>query len=78
MSWNFFNEINFFFINFFFIFYRKDSIVTEKINYDLLKKATEIQEGVRLCPELLGHCNISKTKDNIPLAIQKHLSNGCN
>lgn len=54
--------------------YKQDSVVTEKINYDLLKKASEIQEGLRLCPELLGNGNNSKTTDNIPPAIQKHLS----
>lgn len=54
--------------------YKKDSIVTEKINYDLLKTAKEIQEGLRSCPELLGHCIQSKTADNIPPAIMKHLS----
>lgn len=57
--------------------YRKDSIVTERINYDLLKKAKEIQEGTRSCEELLGHCTQSKTKDDIPSAIQKHLSGKC-
>lgn len=59
-----------------FISNRKDSIVTEQINYDLLKKAKDIQEGILPCPELLGHGNNSKTKDNIPPAIQKHLG-GC-
>lgn len=34
--------------------FRNDSIVSETINYDLLVKAKEIQEGKRLCPELLG------------------------
>uniref|UniRef100_A0A0K8TTX2 Glutamate--cysteine ligase n=1 Tax=Tabanus bromius TaxID=304241 RepID=A0A0K8TTX2_TABBR len=59
--------------------YKQDSVVSEQINYDLLKKAREIQEGFRACPELLGQGNNSKTKDNIPLAIQKHLTiNGCN
>lgn len=59
--------------------YKKDSIVTERINYDLLKKAKDIQEGRLNCPELLGQGNNSKTKDNIPPAIVKHLTlNGCN
>lgn len=54
--------------------YKHDSIVTDQINYDLLKKAKEIQEGLIDCPELLGHGIHSKTTDNIPSAIQKHLS----
>lgn len=54
--------------------HRKDSIVTERINYDLLTKAREIQEGKRPCPELLGRSSQTKTKDNIPSAIQKHLT----
>lgn len=53
---------------------RKDSIVTERINYDLLKKAKGIQEGTIAAPELLGHSNKTKTKDNIPKAIRKHLT----
>lgn len=57
--------------------YKQDSIITEKINYDLLTKAKLIQEGKMSCPELLGHCNQSKTKDNIPKALQKHLSKKC-
>lgn len=58
--------------------YKKDSVVSERINYDILKKAKEIQEGVRQCPELLGHAINTKTKDNIPTALQKQLScKGC-
>lgn len=38
---------------------RKDSVVTEKINFDLLKKAKLIQEGLQPCNELLG-CFIKK------------------
>lgn len=60
--------------------YQQDSIVTDKINYDLLQKAKKIQDGTLLVPELLGQGNNSKTKDNIPSALQKHLLNGdlCN
>lgn len=54
--------------------FRKDSIVTERINYDLLKKAKGIQEGTIAAPELLGHGNKTKTTDNIPSAIRKHLT----
>ncbi|XP_059614082.1 glutamate--cysteine ligase [Phlebotomus argentipes] len=59
--------------------YKKDSIVSDRINYDLLKVCKEIQDGERQCPELLGQGNNSKTKDNIPPAIQKHLTiaNAC-
>lgn len=31
-----------------------DSIVTDRINYDLLKKIKEIQEGTLICTELHG------------------------
>ncbi|XP_055696145.1 glutamate--cysteine ligase [Lutzomyia longipalpis] len=59
--------------------YKKDSVVSERINYDLLKMCKEIQDDERQCPELLGQGNNSKTKDNIPQAIQKHLTiaNAC-
>lgn len=60
-----------------FLNYRKDSVVTERINYDLLKKAKEIQDGIRPCEELLGRCTVSKTKDSIPTAIEKHLGKKC-
>jgi len=53
--------------------YKKDSIVTERINYDLLKKAKDIQEGIIACPELLGTSNNTRTTDSIPAAIEKHL-----
>lgn len=51
---------------------RKDSVVSERINYDLLKKIQAIQDGDLQPTELLGHSNKSKTKDNIPTAIIKH------
>lgn len=53
---------------------RKDSVVSERINYDLLTKARLIQEGTLPSPELLGRSNKTKTSDNIPTAIQKHLT----
>ncbi|XAO27737.1 hypothetical protein I312_106598 [Cryptococcus bacillisporus CA1280] len=34
--------------------YKKDSIVNDEINYDLVKAVDEIERGVRLAPELLG------------------------
>lgn len=57
--------------------YKRDSIVTEKINFDLLKKARDIQEGLVQCPQLLGTHTNSKTTETIPPAIQKHLSSTC-
>ncbi|KAM7348926.1 glutamate--cysteine ligase isoform 2-T12 [Cochliomyia hominivorax] len=57
--------------------YKKDSIVTDRINYDMLKKIQDIQNGKLIEPSLLGQeGNHTKTKDFIPPAIQKHL-NGC-
>ncbi|CRK99012.1 CLUMA_CG011962, isoform A [Clunio marinus] len=65
--------------------YQNDSIVTEKINYDLLKKAKKIQEGLLPCNELIGCFMNSKTAEEIPPAIAKqhqtpvtsnHLTNG--
>lgn len=57
--------------------YKHDSIVSERICYDLLKKAKDIQDGIRPCPELLGANVGSKTADNIPPAIEKHLTKHC-
>ncbi|XP_053595167.1 glutamate--cysteine ligase isoform X2 [Microplitis demolitor] len=49
--------------------YKKDSVVNEAINYDILKSAYEIQKGVKSCPELLGFCTTSRTTETIPAAI---------
>lgn len=57
--------------------YKQDSVVSERICYDLLKKAKDIQDGIRPCPELLGTNINSKTADNIPPAIEKHLTKRC-
>lgn len=57
--------------------YKQDSVVSEKICYDLLKKAKDIQEWIRPSPELLGTNINSKTADNIPPAIEKHLTKKC-
>ncbi|XP_055614038.1 glutamate--cysteine ligase-like, partial [Uranotaenia lowii] len=54
--------------------YKQDSVVSEGICYDLLKNARDIQDGIRPCPELLGNNINSKTTDNIPPAIEKHLT----
>lgn len=34
--------------------YKKYIVVSDQINYDILKKAEEIQDGTRKCSELLG------------------------
>ncbi|KAI5611561.1 glutamate--cysteine ligase catalytic subunit, partial [Silurus asotus] len=34
--------------------YKKDSVITDKINYDLLRKCDRIAKGEEQCPELLG------------------------
>lgn len=57
--------------------YKHDSVVSDRICYDLLKKAKDIQDGIRPCPELLGANVGSKTADNIPPAIEKHLTKHC-
>lgn len=59
-----------------FIFFRQDSVVSDQINYDLLKKVQKIQEGTLMEPSLFGQGNHSKTKDFIPPAIVKQW-NGC-
>lgn len=51
--------------------YRQDSKVTEKINYDLMCTVKGIQSGEISCPDLLGNCVISKTKENIPTVLIK-------
>ncbi|CAG4963101.1 unnamed protein product [Parnassius apollo] len=57
--------------------YKKDSIVTEKINYDLLKTAHGIQTGKIPAPTLLGSSNVSKTNEDIPKAFSKMMSKDC-
>ncbi|KAJ9594296.1 hypothetical protein L9F63_014301, partial [Diploptera punctata] len=51
--------------------YRHDSVISEKINYDLLKQIHRIQAGEVPCPELLGAGIESKTQESIPAAVQK-------
>lgn len=46
-------------------------MITQRINYDLLKKVHSIQTGESSCPELLGPCTISKTTETIPAAVAK-------
>ncbi|XP_058825753.1 glutamate--cysteine ligase [Topomyia yanbarensis] len=57
--------------------YKHDSVVSEHICYDLLRKAKDIQDGIIPCPELLGTNINSKTTDQIPAAIAKHLTKKC-
>lgn len=52
------------------LFCRHDSVLTENINYDLLKTMDDIQKGIQSCPELLGKSTMSKTKENIPTALK--------
>ncbi|KAG8329789.1 hypothetical protein J6590_078928, partial [Homalodisca vitripennis] len=51
--------------------YKHDSVVSDSINYDLLKTAVDIQKGKIRCSELLGQSNISKTQESIPSAMKK-------
>ncbi|XP_011496435.1 PREDICTED: glutamate--cysteine ligase catalytic subunit [Ceratosolen solmsi marchali] len=51
--------------------YRRDSIISQKINYDLLKKIHDIETNKVSCPELLGPCTISKTSETVPVAMTK-------
>lgn len=57
--------------------YKKDSVVSEKINYDLLKTAHSIQMGTFPAPTLLGSSTVSKTNEDIPKAFSKMLSKDC-
>ncbi|XP_069742095.1 glutamate--cysteine ligase catalytic subunit isoform X2 [Narcine bancroftii] len=41
--------------------YKQDSIVTEKINYDLIMKCDQIAKGLHNCPKLIGEA-VSKPK----------------
>ena len=50
--------------------YKHDSVVTEKINYDLMWKFTQISNGDLSVPELVL-VNETKTTDNIPAAVSK-------
>lgn len=50
---------------------RHDSVITQRINYDLLRKVQAIVSNEVACPELLGQCVSSKTTDTIPAAVAK-------
>ncbi|KOC65500.1 Glutamate--cysteine ligase catalytic subunit [Habropoda laboriosa] len=51
--------------------YKNDSVITQRINYDLLKKIQKIVANEISCPELLGTCISSKTNETIPAAVAK-------
>lgn len=51
--------------------HRHDAVITQRINYDLLKKVHSIVSNKIECPELLGQCVSSKTTDTIPAAVAK-------
>ncbi|XP_014489280.1 PREDICTED: glutamate--cysteine ligase catalytic subunit [Dinoponera quadriceps] len=51
--------------------YKHDAVITQRINYDLLKKIQDIVSNEVECPELLGHCVSSKTTETIPAAVAK-------
>lgn len=52
-------------------------MVTERINYDLLKTAHGIQTGALPAPRLLGSSSVSKTNDDIPNAFRRMISKDC-
>lgn len=49
--------------------YKNDSVVSEKINYDLVMKCKQISLG-ESCEEMFP-CFSTKTADNIPIAVSK-------
>ncbi|XP_043686278.1 glutamate--cysteine ligase catalytic subunit isoform X1 [Vespula pensylvanica] len=51
--------------------YKHDSVITQRINYDLMKKIDSIVSNEVSCPELLGPCIASKTTETIPPAVAK-------
>lgn len=53
--------------------YKSDSVVSDLINYDLLRTFDEITNG-KPCPELLGNPT-SRTKDYIPESLLKAKKN---
>jgi len=50
--------------------YKKDSRVTDRMGYDLVKKMHKISKGELQCSELLPSYN-TRSKENIPAAIEK-------
>lgn len=56
-----------------FFVHRQDSVVSDRINYDLLKKIKSLQNDEFACPELLGNESQTKSRECLPRAIQKRL-----
>jgi len=52
-------------------------VVSDKINYDLLKTMRDIQSGEKPCPELLGKNIITKTREQVPEALAKAEACSC-
>jgi glutamate--cysteine ligase catalytic subunit len=50
--------------------YKQDSVVSNAIEYDLLKKCDGLMRGCECCPELLGKYS-TRTKQDIPPAFAK-------
>ncbi|MCL4137403.1 UNVERIFIED_CONTAM: hypothetical protein GTU68_031069, partial [Idotea baltica] len=57
--------------------YKRDSVVSEAISYDLLVAVSEVTTGKRECPELLGVSPKTKTSQDIPKAIRKLFEYSC-
>ena len=51
--------------------YKQDSVVSDSISYDLVRKCVDITYGHDVCPELLIKYN-TKTKGDIPQAMAKN------
>ena len=50
--------------------YKHDSVVSDVINFDLMKECEQITLGTKHAPDLLP-CHNTKTADNIPSALEK-------
>lgn len=53
---------------------RHDSVVSDRINYDLLQRIRRLQDDDRsACAELLGGGARTKTRDSVPAGLQRLL-----
>lgn len=57
--------------------YRRDSVVSERVAYDLLRAAHGVQTGAVAAPRLLGASSVSKTHDDIPEAFRRMMTRDC-
>lgn len=57
--------------------YRRDSVVSERVAYDLLRAAHGVQIGTVAAPRLLGTSSATKTNDDIPNAFRRMISKDC-